>query len=329
MVLSIPKILRRYFLYDHKLLSELSRCGWEALKAFYTTGVRDPKAVPGGVVAIQTFGNLLGFHPHLHILVSDGCFYENGMFAVSPAVDIKALEQIFRHKVLKMLLSKGKITRDMITLLDKWRHTGFNVFSGPRILPRNEKSMENLARYIIRASFSQERMTYRRETGQVEYRSKDGSQRKVFDALEWLAAMCSQVPTKGEQMVRYYGYYSNVARGKRKKADVDNKIPCILEPELTDKVFRRNWARLIQKIYEVDPLVCPKCSGAMRVIAFIEDPDVIKKILKHLDLWDVKRKPRPTANAPPIDVFPAYDEQPGPSANDYIRDQGYPAEAYF
>jgi hypothetical protein len=328
-VLSIPKILRRYFLYDHKLISELSRCGWEALKAFYTTGVRDPKAVPGGVVAIQTFGNLLGFHPHLHILVSDGCFYENGMFAISPAVDIKALEQIFRHKVLKMLLSKGKITRDMITLLDKWRHTGFNVFSGPRILPRNEKSMENLARYIIRASFSRERMTYRRETGQVEYRSKDGSQRKVFDALEWLAAMCSQVPTKGEQMVRYYGYYSNVARGKRKKADVDNKIPCILEPELTDKVFRRNWARLIQKIYEVDPLVCPKCSGAMRVIAFIEEPDVIKKILKHLDLCDVKRKPRPTANAPPIDVFPAYDEQPRPSANDYIRDPGYPAEAYF
>jgi hypothetical protein len=33
-VLSITKILRRYFLYDRKLLSELSRSGWEALKAF-------------------------------------------------------------------------------------------------------------------------------------------------------------------------------------------------------------------------------------------------------------------------------------------------------
>jgi len=36
-------------------------------------------------------------------------------------------------------------------------------------------------------------------------------------------------------MVRYYGYYSNVARGKRKKAGEDDKIPCILEPELSDK----------------------------------------------------------------------------------------------
>jgi hypothetical protein len=185
-VFSIPKILRRYFLYDRKLLSDLSRCGWEALKAFYTAVTRDQKAVPGAVVAIQTFGDFpQGFHPHLHILVSDGYFHENGMFSVSPALDTKALEQIFRHKVLKMLLAKEKITQDIITLLDKWRHTGFNIFSGSRILPRQEKSMENLARYIIRASFSQERMTYYRETGQVEYRSKDGTETKLFDALEW------------------------------------------------------------------------------------------------------------------------------------------------
>ena len=172
------------------------------MKAFYTTGVWDSKAVPGAVVAIQTFGDFLGFHPHLHILVSDGYFHANGMFSVSPAVDTKALEQIFRHKVLKMLLAKGKIKQDMITLLDKWRHTGFNVFAGSRILPRNETSMGNLARYIIRASFSQKRMTYHRKTSQVEYQSKDGTQTKIFDALEWLAAMCSHVPNKGEQMAR-------------------------------------------------------------------------------------------------------------------------------
>jgi hypothetical protein len=67
----------------------------------------------------------------------------------------------------------------------------------------------------------------------------------------------------------------------------------------------------------------------MRVIAVIEDEQVIKKILKHLDLWDIKRKSRPVANAPPIDVFPAYDEQSDPRADDYIIDPDYPAEAYF
>ena len=83
--------------------------------------------MPGAVLAIQTFGDLLGYHPHLHILISDGCFHENEMFSVSSTVDTKAIEQIFRHKVLRMLLAKGKITPDMIALLDKWRHTGFSV----------------------------------------------------------------------------------------------------------------------------------------------------------------------------------------------------------
>jgi len=40
-------------------------------------------------------------------------------------------------------------------------------------------------------------------------KAMDGKKEKVFDALEWLAAMSSHVPDKGEQMVRYYGYYND------------------------------------------------------------------------------------------------------------------------
>src|SRR5450756_980488 len=86
-------------------------------------------------------------------------------------------------------------------------------------------------------------------------------------------------------MVRYYGYYSNVVRGKRQQEGVDDAIPCILEPQGNEKAFRKNWSRLIQKIYEIDPLVCPKCQGTMRIISFIEDPSVIRDILNHLGLW--------------------------------------------
>ena len=70
-------------------------------------------------------------------------------------------------------------------------------------------------------------------------------------------------------------------------------MPSILESEGSSKEYRKNWARLIQKIYEVDPLTCPKCSGEMKVISVIEDEDVMKKILKHLGLWDRKARPPP------------------------------------
>jgi hypothetical protein len=223
-----------------------------------------------------------------------------------------------------MLLSKGKITQEMITMLSTWRHSGFNVFlrqaqdgvCGKRISPKDDTAMENLARYIIRASFSQERMTYLDQEGKVIYKAKDGKSSKSFPALEWMAAMSSHIPNRGEQMVRYYGRYSNVSRGKRQKTGDDDVIPCILEPEGDIKILRRNWARLTQKIYEVDPLVCPKCNGPMRFIGSIEDPAVIRAILEHLGLWFARSRPPPKIHDPP-----ACPQDTGPHSSPYITDE--------
>ena len=165
-VFSIPKILRRYFLYDRKLLADLSRCAWESLKVFLQDAVDENDPIPGAVIAMQSFGDFLGFNPHTHILVTDGCFYgDDGMFRVAPPFELKKLEAIFRHKVLRMLLNKGKITQEMIAMLSTWRHSGFNVFCGNRISPDDDTAMENLARYIIRACFSQERMQHLDQRG--------------------------------------------------------------------------------------------------------------------------------------------------------------------
>ena len=79
----------------------------------------------------------------------------------------------------------------------------------------------------------------------------------------------------------------------RVKNDQDGLIPCILKPDGSSKEHRKNWARLIQKIYEVDPLTCPKCLGKMKIISVIDDEDIIKRILKHLSLLDSKPRPPP------------------------------------
>ena len=144
-----------------------------------------------------------------------------------------------------MLIARGKISREMISLLSTWRHSGFHVFCGNRIQPKEEKAMECLARSIIRASFSQERMQYLADEGTVIYAAKDGKDRKVFDAPEWLAAMCSHVPNPKEQMVRYYGWYSNVTRGKKQKRAEDDAIPCIIESDRSPAACRQSRARLI------------------------------------------------------------------------------------
>jgi hypothetical protein len=86
-------------------------------------------------------------------------------------------------------------------------------------------------------------------------------------------------------------------------------INYVTEDDLHNKSYSKTWARLIKKIYEVDPLLCPKYKGSMRIIAFIEDYKVVKKILDYLGIYEFERKRPP----PRIDI--SRDE-----FDDYVRD---------
>jgi hypothetical protein len=63
---------------------------------------------------------------------------------------------------------------------------------------------------------------------------------------------------------------------------------------------RRSWARLIKKVYEASPLVCPRCSGPLKILSLIGDAPVMEKILRHLKLWDRPERPRPPPAAPQV-----------------------------
>jgi len=82
----------------------------------------------------------------------------------------------------------------------------------------------------------------------------------------------------------------NAARGKRKKCGIDNSNKDnieikILEDAPSPKTCRKSWRQLIYKIYEIDPLKCPKCGSNMKIIAFIQDREEIINILKHIKIW--------------------------------------------
>ena len=85
----------------------------------------------------------------------------------------------------------------------------------------------------------------------------------------------------GEHTRQYFGRYSNAARGKRRKtAASDGADPAAgtdSDTEGSRRECRRSRARLIQKVYEVDPLACPDCGGRLKVIAFIHAPHTIRR----------------------------------------------------
>ncbi|OGV98770.1 MAG: hypothetical protein A3F81_04810 [Nitrospinae bacterium RIFCSPLOWO2_12_FULL_39_93] len=140
-----------------------------------------------------------------------------------------------------------------------------------------------VASYLIRLPISLERLFYDDQNANITYQGK----RDVyhFHPLTFLAQLSLHIANHGEQMVRYYGWYSNKKRGMRKKEGMGKK-PMDIKEDFTDyqKSCRKRWSALIRKIYEVDPLICPKCGATMKILLAIEDDVTIHKILSHLGL---------------------------------------------
>ena len=82
-------------MYDRKLLSKLSRCAWSVLSAYLKHVVQDDNATPGAAIAVQTFGEFQNFNPHLHAIVSNGCFSKGGDFHMTPRFILEDQTEIF------------------------------------------------------------------------------------------------------------------------------------------------------------------------------------------------------------------------------------------
>jgi hypothetical protein len=121
-------------------------------------------------------------------------------------------------------------------------------------------------------------------------------------ALKWLRLLMNHIPDKYGHLVRYYGDYSNRSRGVRRLATEDQgpAVITIVDDSPVDRRRKASWARLIQKVYEVNPLECTHCGATMRIVALIDDAGVIERILKHLSVWDPQPEtPSPAGPDPP------------------------------
>ena len=124
--------------------------------------------------------------------------------------------------------------------------------------------------------------------------------------------MLMHIPAPRLHVVRYYGHYAHVSRARRRRAlpttSAEGKLPLdgqspgvsALAEDPTSaerRRLRRQWAQLIRRIYEADPLLC-HCGAQMRILSFITDPRVVRKILEHLQSNSIdpaRGPPRPEA----------------------------------
>jgi len=250
------KMLRIFFKFKRRLFGDLCRCALRSLTRTFEV-MTESSLTPGVIVAIQTFGDRINLHPHLHFLVTEGGVDGADVFHKILRIDDSRLAEIFAREVLADLVRKELLSPEWVERILSWRHTGFNVHSLVRTKTKPEA--ERVGKYMIRPVLALERLTFLEPAGKVDYRwGRDTAGLETMDYLEFIARVTSHIPDKGQVMVRYYGLYANAHRGKMRKKEQARLI--IIEEEGA-KIPRRGWAEIRRKVYEVDPMACPKCGG--------------------------------------------------------------------
>jgi hypothetical protein len=173
-------------------------------------------------------------------------------------------------------------------------------------------SLESQARYITRPALAMDALQ-KLEDGNLALETppdpRTGATLLTLDPLEWIHRLTAHIPDPGCHGQRYYGAYSNRAR-MTPSSDVGDPA-ADAHPEKDNSDFSREarstWARLLKKVFEVDPLVCT-CGARMQIVSFITDPRVVDRILRHRkserckarDPFEPRAPPRPPGSLPVI-----------------------------
>ena len=104
------------------------------------------------------------------------------------------------------------------------------------------------------------------------------------------------MPKPRVNLTRFHGVFS--PNSKLREYVVPQK-PVEEQESPKPKAYSMTWAQRLKRVFAIDIEKCERCGGPVRIIASIEDPDVIEKILKHLGLDQVGD---PQNRSPPSDL---------------------------
>ena len=188
---------------------------------------------------------------------------------------------------------------------------GFSLHAGVAATAQRRDKLERLCRYITRPAVSEKRLSLTNQ-GKVRYALKtpyrDGTTHVIFEPVDFIAKLAALVPKPRVNLTRFHGVFAPNSKhravvtpakrgkgGKPKGADgQDEKTPVQHHAAMT-------WAQRLKRVFNIEVETCRVCGGAAKVIASIEDPVVIKKILMHLEEKALARAALllPESRAPP------------------------------
>jgi len=367
--LSLPYRLRYVLAWDHALCRAVTGVFVRAVlgslrRRARHNGVAGSRS--GAVAIIQRFGAALNLNVHVHALVLDGVYVDDGARglrfypAVPPAdEEMDRLILTIERRIGRLLARRG-VADDVADSgdADPWleaepvlasiaaasvqgrralgeragarpgrcgvgdeypassglgpchaRWRGYDLHANVSVPPRDRSQLERLCRYALRPPVAQDRLRLTPE-GRVVLELRrpwaDGTTHLAFDPLELLERLAAVTPRPRINLVLYYGVLGARSAWRPRLAaphrESLEEVPGAREASSAHRP-RRNWlwADLMRRSFGFDVLACPRCGGRLELIASIEDPRVIRRILNHLGLPADVPATRP-ARSPPLPI---------------------------
>ena len=170
---------------------------------------------------------------------------------------------------------------------------GFSLHAGVATKAHERDKLERLCRYIARPAVSEKRLSLTAQ-GKVRYELKtpyrDGTTHVIFEPLDFIAKLAALVPKPRVNLTRFHGVFApnskhrvQVTPAKRGKGKKTNAPDQRQDQPPAERRAAMTWAQRLKRVFNIDIETCRECGGAVKVIACIEDPVVIEKILTHLN----------------------------------------------
>ena len=177
----------------------------------------------------------------------------------------------------------------------------FSLHAAVRCGEHQRQDLDRLCRCITRPAFANERLK-REGAGDVVLQLKspwrDGTTHIKMPLL-FMRRLAALVPRPRLHLIRFHGVLAPNAALRAAVVPGPPEQPSEDAARHAQKApARMSWARLLRRVFDLDLEHCPQCGGELKIIAAIEEPAVIVRILTHLGL---------PARAParPLDLFQA------------------------
>jgi len=203
------------------------------------------------------------------------------------------------------------------------QYAGSSLHAGLWVQAKQRRKLERLLRYGSRPPFAQKRLSVT-PSGKVRLKLRKpyytGQTELMLEPTAFLRRLFAIIPPPRWHLTRYHGIFSGHHRLRRKLAALlpeppPPPIPRDADAELEHELgndeqpnnrSRISYARLLSRVFKDDIGRCHHCGGELRLVACIDDPDAIAKILTHLGLPTVA-PPIAPARSPPQAEFDYWD----------------------